>query len=108
MKITLGGVGQPGTSLDNKTGSWRVNLRPSFLHVTCTACTLCALSCPEGCIYGKGRNTYYPDYDYCKGCGNCANVCPVDDIEMVSEETALPVGSLVFDDDDEFRSMSTG
>lgn len=26
------------------------------------------------------------DYDYCKGCGICSNVCPVKAIEMVREE----------------------
>jgi pyruvate ferredoxin oxidoreductase delta subunit len=25
------------------------------------------------------------DYDYCKGCGICANECPVDAIKMVEE-----------------------
>ncbi|MFN4245581.1 MAG: 4Fe-4S binding protein, partial [Brevinematia bacterium] len=25
------------------------------------------------------------DYDYCKGCGICANVCPRNAIDMVSE-----------------------
>ena len=107
MKLTIGGVSQPGTSRENRTGSWRVNSRPNHLHKTCTACDLCALSCPEGCIYGKGRNTYYSDLTYCKGCGNCADVCPVDDIVMVPEEKSLPQEWMVFSNDQEFKSMAT-
>ncbi|MBI2856773.1 MAG: pyruvate ferredoxin oxidoreductase, partial [Chloroflexi bacterium] len=52
----------------------------------CTACNLCALACPEGCITGTGKNTYSPNLDYCKGCGICATVCAAHDIQMVSEE----------------------
>jgi pyruvate ferredoxin oxidoreductase delta subunit len=31
----------------------------------------------------------YPeiDYDYCKGCGICANECPFDAIVMIEEES---------------------
>lgn len=107
MKITIGGASLPGTSRENKTGSWRVNSRPHFLHKTCTACNLCALSCPEGCIYGQGRSTYYSDLDYCKGCGNCAAVCPVKDIEMVPEEKTLSQEWIIFADNDEFKHMAT-
>ena len=85
MKMTLGVVAQPGTSRANKTGSWRTDKRPRFLHIRCTACDLCALCCPEGCVFGEGKNTYWTDYDYCKGCGICAQICPVQDIEMVAE-----------------------
>ncbi|MEW6034671.1 MAG: pyruvate synthase [Chloroflexota bacterium] len=90
MKMTLGAVASPGTSRANKTGSWRTTRRPMFLHISCIACELCALSCPEDCITGDVRNTYCPDFNYCKGCGVCATVCPVHDIEMIPEEQGTP------------------
>jgi len=41
--------------------------------------------CPEGTIdVTDGKVSI--DYGYCKGCGICANVCPVKAIEMVREE----------------------
>ncbi|MDP6100367.1 MAG: pyruvate synthase [Dehalococcoidia bacterium] len=89
MKITMGCVAQPGTSQNNNTGSWRTGLKPRFLHLRCTACDLCSLACPDGCIYGNGNNTYFADLKFCKGCGICCTVCPVNDIEMVPEEMLL-------------------
>ena len=86
MKLTLGTVSPPGESLVNKTGSWRTRSKPHFIHENCTACNMCALHCPEGCIYGKEENTYINDETYCKGCGICARICPVNDIEMIPEE----------------------
>jgi len=79
-------ISKPGTSRDNKTGSWRVEARPKFLHKNCIACRLCLLVCPEGCITGGEKNTYDCDLAYCKGCGDCAAICPKKDIEMVKEE----------------------
>ena len=68
-----------------KTGAWRVQLRPKYLQKNCIACKLCVAVCPEGCISGKEKNTFMPDYTYCKGCGLCAEVCPKKDVEMVVE-----------------------
>ena len=79
---------KPAKSKGDKTGAWRVEKRPTFLQKNCIACKMCLLICPEGCISGKEKNTYYTDYTYCKGCGLCAQVCPKADIEMVSEEGA--------------------
>ena len=79
-------VAKPGSSRKNKTGSWRTKSRPKFLQKDCIACRLCLLICPEGCIEGKEKNTFHCDYDYCKGCGNCAVICPKQDIQMVPEE----------------------
>ena len=34
----------------------------------------------------KGKCLYKANYDYCKGCGICANECPKDVITMTLEE----------------------
>ena len=78
-------VAKPGSSRDNKTGSWRTEQKPEFLQKDCIACRLCVMVCPEGCIKGKEKNSFNCDYNYCKGCGNCAFICPKKDIEMVPE-----------------------
>lgn len=77
-----------GSSKKNITGSWRIELRPKFLQKECIGCKMCVLICPEACIHGEGKNTYYCDYAYCKGCGSCAVICPKKDILMIKEESA--------------------
>ena len=77
----------PGSSLNNKTGSWRV-FKPVTDYNTCIGCSLCAKFCPDACIDMKAQadfaNKLKPvtDYDYCKGCGLCAKECPVKAIKM--------------------------
>ena len=78
---------RPEKSKGDKTGSWRTMLRPKFLQKNCIACKMCLLICPENCIQGKEKNTYFTDYNYCKGCGLCAITCPKKDIEMVEAES---------------------
>lgn len=46
---------------------------------------MCVYICPEGIVSGEGKNTFQCDLNYCKGCGNCAAICPKKDIEMVAE-----------------------
>jgi len=85
-------LAKPGTSKENKTGSWRT-FKPVTDTKKCIKCGMCALLCPEGCISGvemnkKPQERTFPvtDYDYCKGCGICANICPRKAIAMVAEE----------------------
>jgi pyruvate ferredoxin oxidoreductase delta subunit len=72
-----------------KTGTWR-HYRPVIDHSLCTpsknkrpSCFLCWLYCPEGVVSRTIPVTI--DYDYCKGCGICAEECPAKAIRMVEE-----------------------
>ena len=63
-----------------KTGSWRT-FKPILDKEKCIDCDNCILFCPDGSV----NKQHDIDYDYCKGCGICANECPSDAIEMVKE-----------------------
>jgi len=53
----------------------------------CFECDNCYGMCPDNAIIklGPGRR-YQIDYDYCKGCGLCAQECPCGAIDMVPEK----------------------
>ena len=53
----------------------------------CNACGNCYLFCTDGCVrFDENRTTAEIDYEYCKGCGICAEECPRGAIEMAQEE----------------------
>lgn len=67
----------------NATGSWRI-FKPVLNEERCKNCLLCWIFCPEAVIVRKEK-TVEITYDFCKGCGICANECPTKAIEMVKE-----------------------
>jgi len=71
------------TSKKNKTGSWRT-LKPVIDKDICTRCMICWKFCPDDCIKINDDDIEI-NYDYCKGCGICANECRRGAIEMVME-----------------------
>ncbi|MEA2055554.1 MAG: 4Fe-4S binding protein [Candidatus Thermoplasmatota archaeon] len=77
-------ISYPKRGAMGKTGSWRV-FRPIFDKLKCVKCLRCWVFCPEGAIKRNKDNTIEIDYDYCKGCGICANVCKVNAITMGRE-----------------------
>ena len=85
MALAVGCRARPGTSRDNKTGSWRI-FKPVFDHEKCSKCGMCSTLCPEGCIHEDAEGFFDPDYTYCKGCGICATECPKEAIAMKQEE----------------------
>jgi pyruvate ferredoxin oxidoreductase delta subunit len=78
------------TAEAGKTGDWRSS-RPEIDSLKCipskrgrNSCFLCWMYCPEG-IVTKSIPVKI-DYDYCKGCGICAEECPAKAIRMVDEQ----------------------
>jgi len=70
------------------TGSWRI-LRPAVNFAECIKCGNCQKFCPTDVIEIKedSENCVEIDWNYCKGCGICANVCVKNCITMVEENT---------------------
>lgn len=76
-----------GTGTAHKTGDWRVK-RPIWNKEKCINCLQCWIYCPDNCCVAQDEKMVGVDYDHCKGCGVCAQVCPVDALEMVTEKDA--------------------
>ena len=81
-----------GGYLVAKNAGWR-NVRPVLDAGKCTGCLQCYLYCPDGCIFRPARQTADAagtaavaiDYDFCKGCGVCVEVCRFGALAMVPE-----------------------
>lgn len=70
-----------------RTGDWRSFL-PVLNKKRCIKCGLCWIFCPDIAYREDGEGFYIVDLDYCKGCGICAQECPVGAIHMEMEEEA--------------------
>ncbi|HID26566.1 MAG TPA: 4Fe-4S dicluster domain-containing protein [Methanosarcinales archaeon] len=63
---------EPASSLQRNTGTWRV-FKPIIDTEKCVKCLRCWVFCPEGAIHVKDE--LWIDYEHCKGCGICVNLC---------------------------------
>lgn len=70
--------------LVTKNAGWR-NFRPVIDEQKCVGCLQCYLYCPDGVIFKKDKKVSV-DYDFCKGCGICKNICKVQAISMEEEK----------------------
>lgn len=74
--IPIGGlILTPGNAAAYKTGEWGV-FKPVWNSKTCIQCMICWVNCPDSSILVKDGKVTGIDYEHCKGCGICAQVCP--------------------------------
>lgn len=89
QEVPLGTVSFGGSARKVETGLWR-SMRPVFDLTKCVTCLKCWVQCPDiSVVLGEdgrvaGINTFF-----CKGCGICAKVCPVNAISMHPESEFL-------------------
>ena len=70
--------------------SWRVK-KPVFNIDVCIDCQNCWVWCPDTSIISRDKQMLGIDYDHCKGCEVCVEVCPTNpkSLLMFSEQEEL-------------------
>lgn len=92
-ELLIGGkILEAGNSQQFKTGGWK-SKKPVLDRSKCISCMRCVDFCPDMAIKSKEvlddkgikkMMIESIDLDHCKGCGICANECPVKAIVMES------------------------
>jgi pyruvate ferredoxin oxidoreductase delta subunit len=66
--------------------SWRV-LKPVYNADVCIDCQNCWVWCPDVSIISRDEQMLGIDYDHCKGCGVCVEVCPTNPKSLLMFDT---------------------
>ncbi len=65
----------PTNSFNAYVGDWRV-IKPVYNRDICIDCQNCWVFCPDTSIISRDKQMIGIDYNHCKGCGVCVEVCP--------------------------------
>jgi len=87
-ELPIGGlIIEAGNAAEYKTGGWR-SFRPVHHPDKCIHCLFCWVYCPDSAIMVEDGKVVGIDYEHCKGCGICSEMCPAKEkaITMVKEE----------------------
>ncbi len=68
--------------------SWRV-VKPVYNRDICIDCQNCWVWCPDSSIISRDKQMLGIDYDHCKGCGVCVEVCPTNPKSLLMFGEAL-------------------
>ena len=63
------------SSFTASVADWRV-IKPVFNRDICIDCQNCWVFCPDTSIISRDKKMIGIDFDHCKGCGVCVEVCP--------------------------------
>lgn len=93
----MGGIiTNPGNTIVKNHAASRVGYIPFWHEDICIHCGDCDLTCPDHCMVfekstdDKGKEMVFMlgiDYNYCKGCLRCVDICPVDALTAEVETT---------------------
>ncbi len=62
-------------SFTASVADWRIE-KPVFNKDYCIDCQFCWIYCPDVSIISRDKKMVGVDYDHCKGCKICVEVCP--------------------------------
>lgn len=88
----------PGNTVFKSLATSREGFIPLLRRAKCTDCGLCDMACPDFCfvweegVDSKGRPGMVLrgiDYQYCKGCLKCVEVCPNEALTIERDEPEL-------------------
>lgn len=91
----IGGIIEGANSFLKNLSASREGYLPEFFEDKCIHCANCDNVCPDYCfvwedgVDKRGREQMYLkgiDYNYCKGCLKCVEVCPTDALVSILEE----------------------
>jgi pyruvate ferredoxin oxidoreductase delta subunit len=74
-------------SFTASVADWRIE-KPLFNKDYCIDCQFCWVYCPDMSIISRDKKMVGIDFDHCKGCGICVQVCPTNpkSLLMFSEQ----------------------
>jgi pyruvate ferredoxin oxidoreductase gamma subunit len=89
-----GAITNPGNTIRKDLSASRQGIFPMYHRDRCIDCGLCAMTCPdyvfvwEQGVDRRGKPAMVmkgPNYQYCKGCLKCVEICPVEALTMECE-----------------------
>lgn len=83
--ILVGVIIDLGNVEDFKIGDWRI-MRFVWYEDKCKQCLFCFYVCLDLLIKVENGKMVGVDYDYCKGCGVCIEVCLFKVFDFVEEK----------------------